>query len=68
MIIEISSPRHGQIESLELPNSYSNFKGQVLCGSIEVVPGPKEWYPHPIATFVLEPNNLKEVQRSKKYC
>ncbi len=32
MNIEISCPEHGELEILELPDSYDEFAGQVKCG------------------------------------
>jgi hypothetical protein len=45
--LEISCPWHGKVETLELPDSYTNFKGEVQCGAgdeslpirIEIVEG-----------------------------
>jgi len=31
MQIEIQCPTHGEIETLELPDSYKDFHGEVLC-------------------------------------
>ena len=31
--LEILCPWHGEIETLELPDSYVNFKGEVRCGA-----------------------------------
>ncbi len=32
MDIEISCPEHGELETLELPDSYDEFSGRVKCG------------------------------------
>jgi len=29
--LEIQCPTHGEIETLELPDSYKDFEGEVLC-------------------------------------
>ena len=31
--LEILCPHHGKMETLELPDSYSYFKGEVRCGA-----------------------------------
>ena len=31
--LEILCPYHGKIETLELPDSYTQFKGEVRCGT-----------------------------------
>lgn len=31
--VEISCPFHGQVEKLELPDSYRDFTGEVKCGA-----------------------------------
>ena len=31
--LEILCPHHGKIETLELPDSYTHFKGEVRCGN-----------------------------------
>jgi len=31
MQLEITCPTHGNIETLELPDSYKDFEGEVLC-------------------------------------
>ncbi|MBI4215989.1 MAG: hypothetical protein HY687_01145 [Chloroflexi bacterium] len=31
--VEISCPFHGQVEKLELPDSYRDFEGEVKCGA-----------------------------------
>ncbi|MBA7702350.1 hypothetical protein ES703_111114 [subsurface metagenome] len=31
--LEILCPYHGKIETLELPDSYAQFKGEVRCGA-----------------------------------
>jgi len=31
MQLEIQCPLHGKIETLDLPDSYKNFEGEVLC-------------------------------------
>jgi len=31
MQLEIQCPSHGKIETLELPDSYKDFEGEVLC-------------------------------------
>ena len=31
MTIEIQCPVHGALESIELPNSYENFEGEIVC-------------------------------------
>jgi len=31
MQLEIQCPLHGEIETLELPDSYKDFEGEVLC-------------------------------------
>jgi len=31
MQLEIQCPQHGEIETLELPDSYKDFEGEVLC-------------------------------------
>ncbi len=31
--LEISCPYHGKIETLELPDAYNFFKGEVQCGA-----------------------------------
>jgi len=36
--LEIQCPLHGEIETLELPDSYKDFEGEVLC-PVPVAPG-----------------------------
>ena len=33
--VEIHCPHHGKLETLELPDEYSHFKGEVRCGAGE---------------------------------
>jgi hypothetical protein len=56
MTIEISCPYHGKIESLELPDSYSNFSGEVRCGSVEI----KEINQDTFTSFNMDPNRHYE--------
>jgi len=40
MQLEIQCPTHGEIETLELPDSYKDFEGEVLC-PVPMGPGRK---------------------------
>jgi len=40
MQLEILCPLHGGIETLELPDGYKDFEGEVLC-PVPVAPGRK---------------------------
>ena len=38
--IEIHCPWHGETESIELPDGYFNFEGEIKCASTGVIRGP----------------------------
>ena len=62
MQIEYHCPYHGEIETLELPDGYYNFEGEVRCPSGASVGGSTGPYiPH----LKLDASNVIMVERSR---